>query len=95
MSKNGYSRKGAFGQINHYDENGHKVGESWPSLFGGMNEYDENGKKVGYSTQGLFGGYNHYDESWHNSGYTPFFDPWGSGRNIDESFDEECEDDPE
>ena len=35
--KEGYSRKGFFGTINHYDSNGRKTGESRPSFFGGMN----------------------------------------------------------
>lgn len=35
MSKDGYSRKGLFGDIIHYDNNGKKVGESRPGLFGG------------------------------------------------------------
>ncbi|MCD7717270.1 MAG: hypothetical protein LUI39_12620 [Lachnospiraceae bacterium] len=34
--KEGYSRAGAFGTINHYDAKGKKIGESRPGLFGGM-----------------------------------------------------------
>ena len=30
--KEGYSRKGFFGEIKHYDANGHKIGESRPSI---------------------------------------------------------------
>lgn len=36
MKKEGYSRPGLFGTINHYDTNGHKVGHSSPGLFGTM-----------------------------------------------------------
>ena len=36
----GYSRPGLFGQINHYDEMGHKVGYSRPGLFGWIDHYD-------------------------------------------------------
>ncbi|GAB6400609.1 hypothetical protein IMM1_18380 [Pseudocoprococcus immobilis] len=38
--KDGYSRPGLFGSINHYDSKGHKIGESRPGFFGGMNHYD-------------------------------------------------------
>ena len=34
--KEGYSRKGLFGEIKHYDANGRKVGESRPNILGGM-----------------------------------------------------------
>ncbi len=37
--KEGYSSKGLFGNINHYDSHGHKIGESRPGLFGGINHY--------------------------------------------------------
>lgn len=46
MSKTGYSRKGLFGTISHYDKNGKKVGESRSGLFGGYNNYDANGHKT-------------------------------------------------
>ena len=39
--KSGYSRKGLFGTISHYDAKGHKTGESRPGLFGGYNKYDD------------------------------------------------------
>lgn len=38
--KEGYSRRGFFGEIKHYDANGRKIGESRPGFFGGMNNYD-------------------------------------------------------
>ena len=66
--KDGYSRRGLFGSINHYDSNGKKVGESRPGLFGGMNNYDANGHKTGSSQPGLFGGVNHYDNRGHKTG---------------------------
>lgn len=61
MSKKGYSRKGLFGDIHHYNERGHKVGTSRPRIFGGYTNYDAHGNKTGHSAPGLFGGYNHYD----------------------------------
>ena len=54
--KEGYSRKGLFGNINHYDSSGRKIGESRPGLFGGMNNFDVNGHKTGSSCPGIFGG---------------------------------------
>lgn len=57
MSKSGYSRRGLFGTINHYDSHGHKIGESRPGLFGSYNNYDANGHKTGQSRPGLFGSY--------------------------------------
>ena len=47
MGKDGYSREGFFGEIIHYDNKGHKIGESWPSFFGGgYNNYDNKGHKI-------------------------------------------------
>ena len=63
MSKKGYSQKGLFGNINHYDSKGKKMGESRPGMFGGYTNYDSNGKKVGHSSPGMFGGYNNYDNN--------------------------------
>ena len=40
MKKKGYSERGLFGQINHYDAHGKKIGESRPGFLGGMNHYD-------------------------------------------------------
>ena len=70
MSKKGYSRPSLFGEINHYDENGHKTGSSRPGLFGGYNNYDANGHKTGHSSPGLFGGYNHYDTHGNKTGHS-------------------------
>ena len=59
--KKGYSERGLFGQINHYDAKGKKIGESRPGLFGGMTHHDAKGRKIGHSDPGLFGTMNHYD----------------------------------
>ena len=40
MKKKGYSTRGLFGQINHYDAHGKKIGESRPGFLGGMNHYN-------------------------------------------------------
>lgn len=39
--KDGYSRRGIFGGINHYDENGRKTGHSSRGIFGGWDHYDD------------------------------------------------------
>jgi len=70
MSKKGYSQRGLFGDINHYDANGKKIGESRPGLFGGYTNYDANGKKTGHSDPGFFGGYNHYDNNGKKTGHS-------------------------
>ena len=59
--KSGYSNKGLFGNINHYDSKGHKIGESRPNFFGGYSNYDAKGHKIGESRPNFFGGYTSYD----------------------------------
>ena len=68
MGNKGHSERGMFGNINHYDENGKKVGESRPGMFGGYVNYDNNGNKTGHSDPGMFGGYNHYDNNGKKTG---------------------------
>lgn len=68
MANKGYSRRGMFGDIHHYDEKGRKVGTSRPGLFGGYTNYDVKGKRTGHSTPGLFGAYNHYDKNGRRTG---------------------------
>lgn len=70
MSKKGYSRKGFFGEIHHYDSNGHKTGTSKPSILGGYTNYDAKGHKTGHSNPSFFGGYNHYDNHGHKTGHS-------------------------
>lgn len=41
MSKKGYSRPGFFGEVNHYDDKGHKQGRSNPGFLNGFNHYDD------------------------------------------------------
>ena len=68
--KDGYSRPGLFGSINHYDSKGHKIGESRPGFFGEYNDYDAKGHKIGETRPGFFGGMNHYDSRGHKVGET-------------------------
>ena len=49
-------------EMENYDANGNKIGESRPDCFGNMNHYNENGHKTGHSDKGIFGGWNHFDE---------------------------------
>ena len=58
--KDGYSRPGLFGSINHYDSKGHKIGESRPGFFGGYNDYDAKGHKIG-ETRPVFFVYSAHD----------------------------------
>lgn len=39
--KTGYSRKGLFGTVSHYDAKGRKTGESRRGLFGDYNNYQK------------------------------------------------------
>ena len=82
MSKKGYSQKDFFGNINHYDEHGKKIGESHPGLFGGYTNYDAQGKKTGHSDPGFFGSYKHYDNRGKKIGHS---DPgvFGSYKHYD------------
>ena len=55
------SRPSVFGGLKHYDNKGHKVGESRPGVFG-VNHYDNKGHKTGHSNRGIFGDWKHYDD---------------------------------
>ena len=56
--------EGLFGELNHYNEQGEKIGESWRGLFGGSwDHYDSNGSYAGYSDVGLFTDKEHYDRN--------------------------------
>ena len=70
MGNKGYSQRGMFGDITHYDEHGHKIGTSRPGFFGGYTNYDAHGNKTGHSDPGLFGGYTHYDNHGNKTGYS-------------------------
>lgn len=68
MSRKGHSERGFFGNINHYDEHGRKIGTSSPGFFGGYTNYDAKGNKIGRSDPGLFGSYTHYDNKGKKTG---------------------------
>ncbi len=84
MGKDGYSRKGFWGQDIHYDKYGNKVGESWRNFWGEKTHYDNNGNVIGSSTPKFSGGYEHYDNSGRNIGSSePNF--WGGKNHYDSS----------
>ena len=69
MGSKGYSYEDLFGNIQHYDSDGHKIGESRPSLFGGYTDYDADGHKTGRSEEHFFGGgFDHYDNHGNKTG---------------------------
>lgn len=49
MAKNGYSRRGFFGETIHYDANGNKIGESIKNFWGGTNYYSSGSSGGGRS----------------------------------------------
>jgi len=61
---NKYSRTNLWGDIEHFDEKGRKIGVSRKGFFeGDYVNYDAKGHRIGTSREQLFGiGYNHYDE---------------------------------
>ena len=86
------SVQGLFGQTIHYDENGNKVGESWPGLFGGENHYDQDGTFIGSSERGLIADRVHYDADHQRIGetYTGLFgskEHYGQDGKIGSSWD--------
>jgi hypothetical protein len=70
MGKDGYSRKGYFGETIHYDKKGRKIGESRPNFLGGVDHFDASGKKTGHSQKDFLGNVNHYDKNGHKTGYS-------------------------
>lgn len=80
MSKKPYSRTNIWGDIEHFDANGKKIGESRKGLFDGEYvNYDAKGHKTGTSREQLFGvGYNHYDKNGRKIGSSDE-NLWGGG----------------
>ena len=70
MSNDGYSQRGFFGEIIHFDSDGNKIGESRPNLFGGYTNYDSEDNEAGHSEHGLFGELEHYDTDGHITGHS-------------------------
>ena len=76
MSKDGYSRKGFFGETIHYDGNGKKIGESRPGFWGGtrdsgMGVMGGSAARRSDSTRHRGGGENEDSEWIEDHGYDP------------------------
>ena len=62
------TEKGICGELFHYDERGHLIGESRPGFIPGTyNHYDNEGYS-GYSQEGLIAVWNHYGDDGHYIG---------------------------
>lgn len=59
--KSGYSLRGFWGQINHFNKDGVKIGYTVKGFWGGRKRYDMNGNLVSYTLKNFWGGYNTYD----------------------------------
>lgn len=79
----GYSRENFWGDIEHFDEHGKKIGESRENFFGGYTNYDAKGNKIGTSDESLFGGeYIHRDLHGNKIG-TSYESAFGGYKNYD------------
>ena len=59
--KSGYSVKGFWGQIKHYNKDGVQIGYTVKGFWGQRKRYDMNGNLISYSVKNFWGGYNTYD----------------------------------
>lgn len=59
--KSGYSLRGFFGEIKHFNKHGVQIGYSLKNFWGGRNRYDMNGNLVSYTLKSFWGGYDTYD----------------------------------
>lgn len=59
--KSGYSIRGFWGVIKHYNKEGVQIGYSRKTFWGRTNRYDMDGNLVSYSRNNFWGGYNTYD----------------------------------
>lgn len=90
--RSGYSIKGFWGQIKHYNKEHVQIGYSVKAFFGGRRRYNMEGKLVSYTVKNFWGGYNTYDadgnlirRSYKNlfGGYTTYN---RNGKKISESY---------
>lgn len=59
--KAGYSLRGFWGQINHFNKDGVIIGYTVKGFWGGRKRYDMDGNLVSYTLKNFWGGYNTYD----------------------------------
>lgn len=60
-NRRGYSLRGFWGEIKHYNKDGVQIGYSVKSFWGGRKRYDMSGKLISYTVRNFWGGYNTYD----------------------------------
>lgn len=60
-NRRGYSLRGFWGQIKHFNKYGVQIGYSVKSFWGGRKRYDMNGRLISYTVRNFWGGYNTYD----------------------------------
>lgn len=60
-NRRGYSLRGFWGQIKHFNKDGVQIGYSVKSFWGGRKRYDMNGRLISYTVRNFWGGYNTYD----------------------------------
>lgn len=91
-NRRGYSLRGFWGEIKHFNKDGVQIGYSVKSFWGGRKRYDMNGNLISYTVRNFWGGYNTYDangvlirKSYRNfwGGYTTYN---RAGKKIMESY---------
>lgn len=60
-NRRGYSLRGFWGEIKHFNKYGVQIGYSVKSFWGGRKRYDMNGNLISYTVRNFWGGYNTYD----------------------------------
>ena len=59
--KTGYSIRGFWGQLKHYNKDGVQIGYTVRGFWGQRKRYDMNGNLLHYTVRNFWGGYNTYD----------------------------------
>ena len=60
-NRRGYSIRGFWGEIKHFNKYGEQIGYSVKSFWGGRKRYDMSGRLISYTVRNFWGGYNTYD----------------------------------
>lgn len=60
-NRRGYSLRGFWGEIKHFNKYGVQIGYSVKSFWGGRKRYDMNGNLISYTVRNFWGGYDTYD----------------------------------
>lgn len=59
--KSGYSIRGFWGELRHFNKDGKQIGYTVKGFWGERKRYDMNGNLISYSCRNFWGGYNTYD----------------------------------